>query len=135
LLEQYPNSLKIVFKNFPLGFHKFAEPAARAALAAAEQRKFWWFHDELFKYSNALSTEKIFEIAQSIGLDIQKFAADMTSPPIKQRLAADIQAGLKAGVQATPTVFVNGWQLKNRSLESFRTIIEKELKKSGKDER
>jgi protein-disulfide isomerase len=54
VLEQYPNQVKLVYKNFPLRNHKFAKPAASAALAAGEQGKFWEFHDKLFQNYNQL---------------------------------------------------------------------------------
>ena len=68
VLEKYPQDVKLVFKNFPLRNHKFAEKAAIAALAAGEQGKFWEFHDLLFKNYNKLSDQKIQEIAQAVGI-------------------------------------------------------------------
>jgi len=133
LLDRYPDTVKIVFKNFPLVFHKFAEPAARAALAAAEQRKFWLYHDELFSSAKDLSNEKFFEIARNVGLDLKKFAVDMAGPQIRQKLNRDIREALMAGVHGTPTIFVNGWLLKDRSFESFCKTIAEELRKDGKE--
>lgn len=111
----------------PLRFHKFAEPAALAALAAAEQGKFWEFHDELFAISPKLSPIDIKGIAKKLGLDINKFNTDMASPAIKQKLAKDLQDAQKSGVTGTPTIFVNGIKLKNRTLPAIQKLIDEEL--------
>ena len=76
VLDKYPDSVKVVFKHYPLAFHKQALPAAQASMAAAEQGKFWEYHDELFINQNSLSTEKYLEIAQNLGLDLKKFSLD-----------------------------------------------------------
>jgi protein-disulfide isomerase len=74
VLEQYPDDVKVVFKNFPLTrIHKFALNASVAALAANQQGKFWEYHSELFKNYNKLNDEKFDEIAGSLGLDLEQF--------------------------------------------------------------
>jgi len=112
VFESYHKEMKLVFKNFPLRNHKFAWPAAIAALAANKQGKFWELHDQLYENYNRLSDQKIREIAQQVGLDIEK---------------RDFQEGARAGVRGIPTIFVNGRQLKNRSFQGFQAAIEKEL--------
>ena len=72
MLEKNPQTVKLVFKNMPLNFHKMAQPAARAALAAREQGKFWEFHDRLFA-EKKLSNEAINKIALDLKLDIPRF--------------------------------------------------------------
>lgn len=113
----------------PLGFHKFADPSARAALAAFKQGKFWEFHDELFD-AEKLSNELINNIAVKLKLDIAQFNKDMNSPEIKQMISKDLLDARKAGVTGTPTIFVNGKKLKNRSPEGFQAMIDQELKGS-----
>jgi protein-disulfide isomerase len=76
VLEKNPESLKLVFKHFPLRNHKFARPAAIAALAAEKQGKFWEFHDLLFKDYNRLNEQKVKEIARQLNLDMEKFEKD-----------------------------------------------------------
>jgi len=119
--------MKLVFKNFPLRNHKFAWPAAIAALAANKQGKFWELHDQLYENYNRLSDQKIREIAQQVGLDMEKFDKDMKDPELKALVERDFQEGAGAGVRGIPTIFVNGRQLKNRSFEGFQAAIEKEL--------
>jgi len=112
----------------PLKFHKSADPAARAALAAGEQGKFWEFHDKLFA-AKKLNTKVINQIAIDLGLDMVRFASDMKSPQIRSKLQKDLIDAKKAGVTGTPTVFINGRIPKQRSLRGFQEIIDDELKK------
>lgn len=119
--------MKLVFKNFPLRNHKFAWPAAIAALAANKQGKFWELHDQLYENYNRLSDQKIREIAQQVGLDMEKFDKDMKAPELKAIVERDFQEGARVGVRGIPTIFVNGRQLKNRSFQGFQAAIEKEL--------
>ena len=131
VLERNSQTVKLIFKNMPLKFHKMAQPSARAALAAQEQGKFWEFHDRLFEAQNTLSKETINKIARDLNLDIQKFEQDMASPKIQAQINQDLMAAEKAGVTGTPTVFINGRLLKERSPVGFQTIIDDELKKLG----
>ena len=129
VLERYPNQVKLVFKNFPLiRNHKFAMPAAIAALAAEKQGKFWEFHDLLFKDYNRLNEQKIEEIAQQLKLNMEKFDKDRKDPQIMAMINRDIAEGNQAGVRGTPTVFINGRLLRNRSKAGFQELIEKALK-------
>ena len=112
----------------PLKFHKFADPAARAALAANEQGKFWEFHDKLFA-AKKIDTEVIKQIAKELGLDMARFETDMNSPRIRSKLQQDLIDAQKAGVTGTPTVFINGRVPKQRNLQGFQKIIDDELQK------
>jgi protein-disulfide isomerase len=132
VLEKYPNDVKIVFKNFPLKSHKFAMPAAIAALAAGEQGKFWEFHDLLFENYNKLNDQKIQEIAVAVGLNLEEYEKKKGDPAIKQRVAQDFAEGRRVGVRGTPTIFINGIRLRNRSIQGFQAAIDKQLQKIGR---
>mgnify|MGYP000414535945 FL=1 len=132
VLEKYPQDVKLVYKNFPIRSHKFAEKAALAALAAGEQGKFWEFHDLLFKNYNKLSDQKIQEIAQAVGLNMEEFEKKKNDPSIKQKVNQDFSDGRQAGVRGTPTIFINGIRLRDRSLEGFQAAIDGQLEKLGK---
>ena len=119
-----------MFKNFPLQNHKFAMKAATAALAAEGQGKFWEFHDLLFKDYNQLNDGKIKEIVKKLDLNEQEFEKKMDDPQIVQKIKKDYIDGVNAGVSGTPTLFVNGKLLRNRSLDGFKEIIVKELGKA-----
>jgi protein-disulfide isomerase len=132
VLENNPDDVKIVFKNYPLRNHKFAMKAAMAALAAESEGKFWEFHDELFKNYNKLSDQKIDEIALGLGFDQAEFEKKMKDPRLTAMIRQDLQDGAQAGVRGTPTIFINGRRLKNRSLQGFQAAINKELQRLGK---
>ncbi len=130
MLEQYPNDVKLVFKNFPLTrIHKFAMDAAVASMAANQQGKFWEFHDELFKNYNNLNAEKFDELAQAAGLDMEQFNQDRQNPALAAMVQRDLKDGVEAGVRGTPSIFVNGRLLQQRSLPGFKQIIDEELAK------
>jgi protein-disulfide isomerase len=131
VLDKFPKNVKLVIKNFPLRNHKFAYKAATAALAANVQGKFWEFHSKLFKNYNALNDAKIQDIAKELGLDIEKFNKDMKSPAIESLIAKDMDNGRQIGVRGTPTIFINGKTLRNRSLPGIYQVIEAELKKKS----
>ena len=127
VLEKYPDSVKISFKHFPLVFHKQAKPAALAAMAAAEQGRFWEYHDELFLQQNRLGSELYLEIARELGLDQQKFSLDIMRPSLRQRVEQDMADGKKAGVTGTPTIFVNGRRVRQRDIGTISRLIDEEL--------
>jgi protein-disulfide isomerase len=98
----------VYFKSFPLRQnHVRAEPAARAAWAAHRQGKFWQMHDALFT-AKRLEDADFKRFAAKIGLDAKRFQADYASPEALAAIDADIAEGSAAGVQGTPTFFVNG---------------------------
>jgi protein-disulfide isomerase len=132
VLEKYPHNVKIAFKNYPLRNHKFAMKAAMAALAAESQGKFWEFHDELFKNYNKLSDQKIREIALGLGFDQAEFEKKTNDPKLTAMIRQDLRDGAQAGVRGTPSIFINGRRLKNRSLQGFQAAIDKELQRLGK---
>lgn len=132
VLKRYPESVKIVFKNYPLKNHKFATKAAVAALAAGRQGRFWEFHDELFANFRRLSDKRLNEIANKLHLDEAQFQEDRKDPEIVAKVQADYQEGVKIGVRGIPAVFVNGRRISNRDLKTIGPIIEKELSKTKK---
>ena len=124
LLEKYPRKVKVVFKQFPLRNHAFAVKAAQATIAAHQQGKFWEFHDLLFKQYKQINDKKIEEIRIQLGLDAEQFQKEMTAPHTMAKIRADAGNGSAAGVRGTPTVFINGKLLRDKSLKGFpRAII------------
>ncbi len=129
VLAIYTGRVRLVFKHFPLSMHAHAGPAAVASIAARNQGKFWEMHDLLFANYNTLDEAKIRELAKAAGLDLSRFDRDIQNPALAQEVAADMQLGTQVGIRGTPTVFVNGKLVKDRSLEGFRTMIDGELQK------
>ena len=133
MLEHNPDTVKIVLKNLPLvSIHKFAEKAALAALAAGLQGRFWQFHDELFD-SPELNDQVIESIAQKVGLDMVAFKKDLASPKVRQLLGQDLQDANELKIGGTPSLFINGRKVKERSLATLQTMINQELNKSKRD--
>ena len=130
MLKKYPNKVKLVFKNFPIRSHKYAVKAAAAALAADREEKFWEFHDMLFENYNRLNDQKIQEIAGLLGLDETEFKKQQQNPTVTERIRQDYEEGIRLGVRGTPTIFINGKKLRDRSMKSMETTIEKEVRKS-----
>jgi protein-disulfide isomerase len=129
VMAAYPRQVKVVFKHFPLSMHKFAKNAAIASIAARNQGKFWPLHDQLFANYNKLNDAKIRELAEGLGLDMARFDQDMANPALLKEVNNDTQLGVKAGVRGTPAAYINGRQLKDRSIKGFRMMIDAELKK------
>ena len=130
MLKKNPGSVKVVFKNFPIQRHQFSSKAAAAALAAASIGRFWEYHDALFAKENfgKLNDQEFLDIAKVLGINPQEFDAKMKDPEIQAKVRRDFKEGQRAGVRGTPTVFVNGRLLKNRSLKGFQDSIDRELK-------
>jgi protein-disulfide isomerase len=132
VLAAYPKELRFVYKQFPLEqIHPNALNAAKASIAARNQGKFWEMHDELFKISRNLAMDEIRKKAEAIGLDMKKFDADMASPDTEKAVRADLELGRTVDVQGTPTMFINGKRVMNRSLEGMKAMVDEELKKKG----
>ena len=132
MLEQYPQDVKLIFKNYPLTYHAFSRKAALAAAAAHRQGRFWEYHDRIFENYQHLDDQKFREIARDLNLDMEKFEKDMNDPATILRVDKDVQLGHIVGVKGTPTIFINGSITKARTLEDFQAIVVKELEKDGK---
>lgn len=108
-LEQaHPGDVRVVFKNMPLPMHDHAWLAAKAALAAGEQGKYWEYHDVLFAHQSALDRASLERYATDVGLDSRRFASDLDDARLEARLEADVADAEALGVKGTPTLFVNG---------------------------
>jgi len=109
VLRRLGRSVRFVFRNFPLGeMHPHAVQAAEAAEAAGLQGEFWKMHDRLFEHQNALETADLVAHAKHLGLDAARFARDLDSPALKQRVRSDFDSGMRSGVNGTPTFFIDG---------------------------
>ena len=129
-LKAYPNEMRLIFKQYPLDFHPQAAISAAASLAAHRQGKFWPMHDVMFANRSKLSRQSILAWAKEIGLDMNRFTADLESDAIRKTVLRDHSDGDKAGVEGTPTVFLNG-QRYNGDLapDAIKSVIDGELKR------
>ena len=130
LNKELGNKILFVYSHFPLKqTHKNAEPAAWAAETAGKQGKFWGMHDMIFEnqkvWSDQKNAEELFiKYAGELSLDIAKFKEDFGSKEVKEKVESDYQSGLRAGVNATPTFFLNGKQMQNpRSYEELKNTV------------
>ncbi len=127
--KEYGDKVRVVFKHNPLPFHKKADYAAQASIAAGMQGKFWEMHGKLFENQKKLDPADIDGYAKAIGLDEAKYKADVTSKKVKDLVAADKKLASKVGARGTPNFFINGEQLSGaQPLPKFKAVIDKQLK-------
>jgi Na+/H+ antiporter NhaA len=109
LVREFGDDLAFVFRHLPLAdVHEHAELAAEAAEAAAAQGRFWEMHDVLLANQGALTPEDLLGYARELGLEVERFAADLTSRRHALRVTRDIASAEESGVAGTPTFFING---------------------------
>ena len=133
VMKAYQGKVKLVFKNLPLDFHDQAKPAAKAALAAGKQGKFWEMHDALFNNQRGLGDEFYLEQAKTLGLNVEQFKKDMASADLEKQIEEDVKIARAQGISGTPGFFVNGVAVKGAyPFEHFKDIIERWLAKQGK---
>jgi protein-disulfide isomerase len=103
------DDLLFAFRNFPLAnIHPHAEHAAEAAEAAGAQGNFWGMHDRLFENQGALEDQDIAGYAAELGLDAPQLIQEVVSSAYASRIREDFKSGVRAGVNGTPTFFING---------------------------
>lgn len=129
MLEQYPKEVKLVSKHYPIPSHAFSRKATAAVLAAAEQGKYWEYQEKIFANMSALSDQKFIDMARELGLNMDAFQKSLKDPKHQSAIDKDVSDANLAGVRGTPTIFINGRLLTNRSLDGFKEIINEELKK------
>jgi protein-disulfide isomerase len=103
------DELAFVFRNFPLvSAHPHALRAAEAAEAAGAQDRFWSMHNRLFEHQDALDDESLLHHAIAVGVEPERFVADLAEHCHLGRIREDLASGARSGVNGTPTFFVNG---------------------------
>jgi protein-disulfide isomerase len=128
VMNTYAGKVRLVYRQFPLSFHPHAAKAAEASLCAADQGKFWEYHDVLFKNQKKLEPTDLKAHATEVGMDGQKFGQCLESGDKKKAVDADQQAGLAAGVGGTPAFFINGIFLNGaQPIDEFKKVIDGEL--------
>jgi protein-disulfide isomerase len=120
--------VKLVFKHFPLSFHKDAKPASKAAMAAGEQgaEKFWEMADKMLANQRDLKPDNFKKWAKEIGLNVGKFEKDLKANDAKYeaQIKNDMETGSKvAKVRGTPSIYVGGWQLQQRSADGIKALL------------
>lgn len=125
----FPNDVKLSFKQFPLESHSQAAIAAEASLAAHAQGKFWEMHDRIFANPRSLTEANLIAWAKEFGLDAARFAKELTEHKYQDTVQREVREGIEAGVQGTPTVFVNGRLYRGQlNMEELKPAIEAAIK-------
>ncbi len=124
IMDEFRSDVKLYFKHYPLPQHTNARLAAEAAVAAQKQGKFWQYQDKLWEKSEELTPAEIEKAAKEVGLDLTKFRQDVASEPVKARVQKDRSDGQAAGIEATPTLYINGREYTDgRDTDSLREWI------------
>ncbi|PCC72610.1 Protein-disulfide isomerase [Nannocystis exedens] len=131
--QNYPNDVRIVFRQRPLAMHQQARIGARAMLAAHRQGKAWEMHDRLFQSPSDMSEEAVKNHAKELGLDVAMFELDLAAAETEQMVKDDeaVANRLKSG--GTPSFFINGRYLSGaQPYDAFKALIEEEKAKAQK---
>ena len=126
--EEFPGDVRVEFWQHPLAMHPNARGAARAAIAAQRQGRFWDYHDELFRDQSALDPAGLASTAARLGLDVARFDRDRAAPELDARIDRESALAETLGARGTPAFLVNGalavgWG----SWSGFRGAVEREL--------
>jgi protein-disulfide isomerase len=129
VLKAYPDKVNVVIKNFPLSFHPNARPAAKLALAANEQGKYYEMADLLLNNGANVSEDKVKEYAKTLHLNYKKLMKDLKDKDAEyeKRIVEDTTLGEKSDVQGTPTFYINGKKTNARDFTGYKAEIDKIL--------
>src|SRR5215213_7100688 len=127
IIKEFGDRVRLVVRDFPLSQHANALKAAEAAEAAREQGKYWEYTAVLFGNQSALGVDKLKQYATEVGLDRARFDSSLDSGKFADKVQRDVLDGRKLGVNGTPTLYVNGKRLSDRSYEALKATIESSL--------
>lgn len=132
IMKNYEGKVRLVFRHFPLAMHQGAERAHQAAECAHEQGKFWGYHDALFDtLGQPKDDEKYIQLAKEAGLNEKKFGKCLNSNKYQDLVKKEIETGNNAGVQGTPSFFINGQPVSGAlPYDNFKQLIDQELGKA-----
>jgi len=125
--------VSLVYRDFPIGSHQYAQKAAEAAKCANEQGKFWEYHDMLFNNPNALDISSLMQYAKELTLNVTTFNECLNSGRMAPKVQKDLNDGLNYSISGTPTFFINGIELEGAQPYSvFEQLIDRELYNNSK---
>jgi protein-disulfide isomerase len=127
IMKEFGDRVRLVVRDFPLSQHAQATKAAEAAEAAREQGKYWEYVAVLFRNQSALGVDKLKQYATELGLDRARFDSSLDSGKFAEKVQRDVLDGRKLGVNGTPTLYVNGKRVSDRSYEALKATIESSL--------
>jgi protein-disulfide isomerase len=128
IVKKYKDKLVFGYRHFPLDQHPWAEKSALVAEAAGVQGKFWEMHDLLFENQEKMSDSLFPELEKQLKLDDVKFQQSLADQKLKDKIAADKAFGIKVGIDATPTFFLQGKKLTLSSPADLTTEVDAAVK-------
>ena len=133
MLDLYPESIRFVFRNFPIQqLHPHAEQAAEAAEAAAAQGRYWEMYELLLEPSSGLDLDSLLSYALDLGLDVDRFRKEVTSGAYAAKIERDVREGVQNGVNATPKFYVDGQRIDGKfPLEGLEDAIRASVRVAG----
>lgn len=131
VVREYNNRVRWVIREFPLSQHANAFKAAEIAEGAREQGKYFEYVRLVYANQKTLSTEKLFEYAAQAGLDRKKLDEGLASGRYAEEVKKDIQEGNRIGVNSTPSVYINGQRVKDKTKEGLKAAIDTALKEAA----
>jgi protein-disulfide isomerase len=133
LQVEFPDTVRFVFKDFPLRSHPNALPAALAARCAGAQGRYWEYHDLLFVAQPDLTRDHLIGYARRLRLDAPAFTECLDTGRFRDAVLAEQREGREAGVRATPTFFINQRKIEGAlPIEEFRDVIKQALRDAGR---
>jgi len=136
LREEFPQQMVLVYEDFPLPMHPFAEKAAEASHCADDQGKFWEYHDGLFAHSGPLDADALKGVARSLNLDQAKFTQCLDSGKEAPTVAKGLAEGKKLGLTGTPTFFINGHMVAGATkYDVLKEMVTHQLPPTSNDQR
>ena len=129
ILKVYKDQMAFVFRHFPLSeVHPYAQVAAVASEAAANQGKFWQMHELIFDNQATLGIEMLLDLAEKINLDMKTFQKDFKDPKLFEKVEANFESGIVSGVNGTPSFYLNGEKFnKSYDFDTLNTAISTKL--------
>lgn len=133
LLIDFKGKINFIFRNFPLSQHANAKISSYAVEAAGLQGKYWEMHNKVYETQNDWSAstdaKSIFvKYAEDLGLNPEKFLADIDSSLVKDKVTNDYNDGVAVGIDATPTFYLNGNKMDLFSnYEELKNVVEPSL--------
>ncbi|MBT3406973.1 DsbA family protein [Candidatus Woesearchaeota archaeon] len=126
--DAYGDQVNIVFKHFPMSYHKKAKKAAEAAECARDQGMFWEMHDVMFMNADDLAVDSLIGYASGLGLDVDTFSLCLNTGVKSILVQQDFKEGAAAGVRGTPSFIINGQLVPGAApFEAFSQVIDQEL--------
>jgi protein-disulfide isomerase len=133
--RQFGDRVRVVYRQFPLArIHPHARKAAEASLCADEQGLFWAMHDALFRDPSKLAVGDLKRTAAELKLDLERFNRCLDAGKYEKRVDADLDAGRKAGVEGTPTIFVNGRYVRG-GVPEIAAVVQDEIDRADRKRR